>query len=63
MPTKVVRTSRSTLGPRGRNAAPRSLIDEALQRNRKWAGKVFDTLPETSRADVDEAMARKPTGS
>ena len=60
MPAKVVRASRITLGPKGRNIAPRSLIDEALLRNRRYAGNVFDTNPAAGRAQVDEALLRKP---
>lgn len=61
MPTKV---TRSTLGPRGRfmyrRRAPRAVLDEALQRNRKRGGNI-DTSPLATRADADEANNRRPS--
>ncbi len=61
MPTKVVR---STLGPRGRfmdrRRAPRSVLDEAYQRNRKRGGNL-GISPFVTRADADEANTRKAT--
>lgn len=61
MPTKVVR---ATLGPRGRfmdrRRAPRSVLDEAVQRNRQRGGNL-DSSPYTTRAQADEALNRRPS--
>ncbi len=72
MPTKVVRaartkqTARTTLGPRGRNVAPRSLVDEALARSRintfnrlKALANNLDTWGEAPLADVLESYSTK----